>query len=121
MTYGDGVWGRTFVVPNGYQASYAFFYMSGKENLTGQHCADPDNNYRTTPLVTGNTAISETFGKCPPTLAPTAIPTAAPTAPTLTPTFTPTATPTSPISAATTEPPTPAPTTASPTLPPTPA
>merc|ERR1719420_1858523 len=75
---GDGVYERTFVVPNGYQASYAFFY-GVMEDLSGQYCADPDNNhYRTAPLVTGDTVISETFGMCP---SSTPAPTTAPATP----------------------------------------
>ena len=94
---GDGVYERTFVVPNGYQASYAFLY-GVMEDLSGQSCVwDPDNSaYRTTPLVTDNTVISDTFGMClsgptsAPTLAQTSAPTSAQTsAPTLVPTFTP--------------------------------
>jgi len=63
-------------VPSGYQDHYAFFY-GAMEDLSGQDCADPNNDdYRTTPVVTEDTVISVSFGVCP--LATTA---SAPTSP----------------------------------------
>merc|ERR1719281_2395324 len=73
---GDGIWARSFPVPSGYQDHYAFFY-GAMEDLSGQDCADPNNDdYRTTPVVTEDTVISVSFGVCP--LATTA---SAPTSP----------------------------------------
>ena len=63
---GDGIWARSFPVPSGYQDHYAFFY-GAMEDLSGQDCADPNNDdYRTTPVVTEDTVISVSFGVCPP-------------------------------------------------------
>ena len=70
-TDGDGVYSVTVSVPEGTSGNYVFLNAStahwnweGKEDLTGQACADGQNNDRLLDAVTGPTTISYCFATC---------------------------------------------------------
>ena len=70
-TDGDGVYSVTVSVPEGTSGNYVFLNGStahwnydGKEDLTGQACADGQYNDRLLDAVTGPTTISYCFATC---------------------------------------------------------
>ena len=67
----DGIFTNFFQIPEDFVSSFAFSNGSNCpdgsciEDLSGQSCADPDqNNYRTFPMISADTVLTFCFGAC---------------------------------------------------------